>query len=174
MAYSPEVAMIRLALCMLFAVLTAACSSVQAYDGAEREDAQLAFLVPETQANRQRDAGPFGAPPDGGKISLLVNGKTLAFGKPRFAVLPGRVTIAATYEDERTPYPDKRLETRPITLTFNVAAGHVYAVRGRAEWSSGKAVVTIWVVDGATKRVVASAAVPESNVIMKNDPPDLG
>ncbi len=165
--------MIRLALCTLFAVLTAACSSVQAYDGPKRDDAELAFLIPETQANRQRDAGPFGAPKDGGRIKLLVNGKTLAFGKPRFAVLPGHITIGATYDDERTPFPDKDLETRPITLTFDVLAGHVYAVRGRAAWSAGKPIVTIWVVDGATKRVVASVAVPESKVILKHAPPDL-
>jgi len=166
--------MVRTALCLALTVLTAACSSVQTYEGPERDDSQLAFVIPENQRNRQLAAGPFGTPKDGGRVIVRIGGQGLEAFKNRFAVLPGRTTVSAVYLDERTPYPDQDLMTEAVDLTFDAQAGHAYAVRGAVTWPGGKAAVTLWVVDGATGRSVASAAVPESKVIMKFNPPDLG
>lgn len=165
--------MIRLTACLFVAALASACSSVQAYEGPPRDDTQVATIIPENQRNRQREAGPFGAPKDGGRVVIRVNGESLRPLKDRFAVLPGRVVVAALYMDERTPYPDRRLLTESVDLSFDAAAGHTYAVRGRATWPQGKPAVTLWVVDGATGRSVASVAVPEAKTILKFDPPDL-
>ena len=165
--------MVRTAVCLALAALATACSSVQAYEGPARDDAELAFVIPENQRNRQRAAGPFGTPKDGGRVIVRIGGEGLAAFKDRFAVLPGRTVVSAVYMDKRTPYPDRELVTESVDLAFDAQAGHTYAVRGAATWPSGKAAVTLWVVDGATGRSVASAAVPESKVILKFNPPDL-
>ena len=49
--------MIRTAACLVLASLAIACSAVQTYEGPERDEAQLAFVIPENQQNRQRAAG---------------------------------------------------------------------------------------------------------------------
>ncbi|MDJ0523579.1 MAG: hypothetical protein QNJ90_16030 [Planctomycetota bacterium] len=165
--------MIRLATALVLVVLTTACSSLQTYEGPERDDSQVALIVPENQRNRQRDAGPFGAPKDGGRVIVRINGESLRPFKDRFSVLPGRTTVSAIYADKRTPYPEKALVTEAVTLTFDAVAGRTYAVRGRATWPSGKAAVTIWVVDGATGRSVASVAIPESKILLKDDYSDF-
>ena len=166
--------MVRTALSLALAVLGTACSSVQTYEGPARDDAQLAFVIPENQRNRQRAAGLLGTPKDGGRVVVRIGGESLAPFKDRFAVLPGRTVVSAVYADKRTPYPDRSLVTESVDLAFDAQAGHTYAVRGAATWPGGKAAVTLWVVDGATGRSVASAAVPESKILMKFDPPEIG
>ncbi len=166
--------MFRTAACLLLVAASAACSSVQTYEGPERDDSQLAFVIPENHRNRQREAGPLGTPKDGGKVVVRIGGKQLSPPNDRFAVLPGSVTVSAIYIDARTPYPGKTLVTRPTQLTFKAVAGHTYAVRGKVHWPRAKAAVTLWIVDGATGRSVASAAVPESKVIIKTDPGWVG
>ncbi len=164
---------VRTVLSVVMAGVCVACSAVQAYEGPERDDDQVAHVIPENQRTRQQDAGPFGAPKDGGRILMRINGQQLGFSKDKFAVLPGRVVVRASFQDKRTPWIDKDLETRDIEIAFDAVAGRTYAVRGRAAWSGYKAVVTIWVVDGSTGRSIASVAVPEANVILKTDVPEL-
>ena len=82
----------------------------------------------------------------------------------RFEVLPGRVDLRVGYLDDETPFPEKSLRTRAVTLSLNAEAGHIYGIRGQVTWVGQVAQVRIWAVDSADGRRVASVDVPAANV----------
>jgi hypothetical protein len=164
----------RVALPVVLAVgfLTAACSSVDTFEGG-RSDDQVAVIVPENPFNRRRDLGPFRTSSRSGEVRVRVAGESLGGFSHSFRVLPGRHDLAVVYLDDRTPYPERALRTREVTLRLDAVAGHTYGVRGEASYPGGRPTVRIVAVDGADGRVVAAADVPRDRILLVEDPEPL-
>lgn len=133
-----------------------------------------AEIVPENQLNRMRAASPLRPPCITGAVKVRVCGQSLR-GKSRFRVPAGPQQLQVAYTNDDTPYDDKVLRTMAVPITFDAQAGRTYAIRGRVDWRGGRAVVTLWVVDGSDGSTVTSLVVPEQNVLVEEPGfPDFG
>lgn len=157
--------MIRIVLLAWICAVAAGCSgAVRAYEGAPRDDAQVAVILPENAYNRARES-PLGATSSGGEVRVRVGGQALGGTNNRFEVLPGRHDLAVAYLDRDAP-GGRTVATRAVTLPIDVQAGRTYAIRGLATWANGTPTVTLWAVDGTTRRTVASVVVPPTQVLV--------
>jgi hypothetical protein len=174
---APEASMTRPALAlslMASALLLSACQrTVKAYQGAERPAASVATIVPENAYNRARSS-LLGAPCGDHEVLVRVNGQCLGGSKSTFTVLPGRHVLAVAYRDSPARLNGSTLVAKSVSLPLDAVAGHVYAIRGRTDWSSGTPAVTLIVVDGSTRQTVSSVSEPAANVrIIRDDFADL-
>ena len=154
----------RFLLILLTAVLSG-CGSVQTYEGPARPEGQIARIVPENAFNRARQSGILTPACGSGEVRVRICGQRLGRSNS-FDVLPGRQDLQVAYLNDETPFADKVVRTRAVTLSLNAVAGHTYGIRGQATWVGSQIQVRIWAVDGADGRRVASVDVPAANIII--------
>ena len=158
--------MSRRFLLILLATALSGCSSVQTYKGPARPEGQTARIVPENAFNRARQSGILTPACGSGEVLVRLCGRSLGGTSNSFDVLPGRLDLQVAYLNDETPFADKVVRTRAVTLSLNAVAGHTYGIRGQATWVGNQVQVRIWAVDGADGRRVAVVDVPASNVII--------
>ena len=105
------------------------CTTTKAYEGPERSDAELAFLVPDSPRVRNLDA-PLEPSGITAVVSIRVAGQSPSATSSRLAVLPGPTTIEVSLRDPSTPVTARTLHTKPVTISANLQAGSSYRVRG--------------------------------------------
>ena len=111
-------------------LVTSACSSQQAYSGAERPASETALIVPDNPRLRTM-ANPFGAgPAAGGQVYLAVAGQRLGRTNDSFSVLPGTVSLQVIFRDHQTPVTGRTLQTKAVVFPVPVQAGREYRIRG--------------------------------------------
>lgn len=153
-----------LAVCLV--LVATACSGARTVGTQAACANGTAEIVPENQFNRMRAAGPFSPPCVTGAVKVRICGQSLR-GKSRFRVPAGPQELQVAYTNDDTPYEDKVLRTLALPIAFNAQAGRTYAVRGRVDWRGGRAIVTLWVVDGADGSTVISLVVPQEKVLVE-------
>ena len=157
--------------CLFFCLLAlslSACGSVQAYQGGSKGSGQVAQILPENAYNRARESGLLTPACGTGEVRVRICGRGLGRFSNRFEVLPGRVDLQVGYLNDETPFPEKLLRARAVTLSLNAEAGHIYGIRGQATWVGEVAQVRIWAVDSADGRRVASVDVPAANIFYED------
>ncbi len=165
---------------LVLVVWLAGCGSTQAYQGPARPESQVAVVIPDSPRLRQWDAPLAPTPDAGGQIYMRLGDVGVGKTSDRFKVLPGTHTFTVSYREHRTPVAGRRLETKPISLSFPVQAGREYRVRGAALYPPGTHAtrpadpaagyrVRIWAEDRTEGKVVKMVEVPTASILLIED-----
>jgi hypothetical protein len=163
------------ALLLLVVLCMPACSSVQAYPGAERPDSEVAVIVPDNPRLRTL-ANPLGAgPAAGGQIYVAVAGQRLGRTNDSFRVLPGTAPLQVIFRDHQTPVTGLTLETKAVDFPVPVEAGREYRIRGLPVYPPASSRITrttdttkyrviLFAQETGTGRVVKQMEVPSDRI----------
>ncbi len=154
------------ALCCLAALGLSACSSMQAYSGAERAESQVALIVPDNPRLRTL-ANPLGAGrAAGGQIYVAVAGQRLGRTNDSFTVLPGTAPLQVIFRDHQTPVTGLTLQTKAVDFPVPVQAGREYRIRGLPVYPPASSRITR-TTDTSKYRVILLAQETESGKVVK-------
>ena len=163
--------MIRVVPILFIALALTACQrSMQTSGGVQAQPGcGSAMIIPENAYNRARSA-PFGPACGDNEVRVRVNGCSLRGFHNSFTVPAGRHELQVAYIDRAQRLNGRVLVSKAVALPLDAQAGRTYAIRGRTTWTgNGTPTVSVWAVDGTTRKTVSSVVVPQANVQITGD-----